>query len=245
MMLSDSGPRFPFCICWANENWSRRWDGSEHEILIAQTYNEQSALVFIEDILPILEDSRHIRVENAPLLLVYRVGEFKDAVGVTRLWRRAARERGIERLHLCAVQSFGISDPRHYGFDSAVDFSPRHVGRMLVDSKKLHGVSPDFEGYLDDYISVAMQGINHPPVDYVQYRGLFPRWDNTARRGNKGHVFINDSRKLMDSGCGIWCARRCSGEHSRSRSSSLTPGTNGRKGHIWSPTKPTAARCSR
>jgi glycosyltransferase involved in cell wall biosynthesis len=195
LWLGKQAPRFPFCICWANENWSRRWDGSESEILMAQTYDEGSGLRFIKDVLPILKDPRYICVDGAPLLLVYRVSELKNPVGVAQAWRNAARENGIDRLHLCAVQSFGISDPRYYGMDSAIEFSPPHVDRMLVDPKRVHGTNPDFEGYLEDYISVAMRSINHFPVDYVRYRGLFPRWDNTARRKTKGHVLINDSPK--------------------------------------------------
>jgi glycosyltransferase involved in cell wall biosynthesis len=195
LWLRKSGPRFPFCLCWANENWSRRWNGSESEVLMQQTYDPESALHFIEDILPILVDSRYIRVDGAPLVLVYRVNELNDPVGVAQLWRTAALEKGIGRLHLCAVQSFGIRDPRPYGFDSAVEFSPPHIDRMLVDPKRIHGINPDFEGYLEDYIAVAMRSVNHPPVDYARYRGLFPRWDNTARCKSRGHVFINDSPK--------------------------------------------------
>jgi glycosyltransferase involved in cell wall biosynthesis len=195
LWLAERGPRFPFCICWANENWSRRWDGSENEILIAQTYEVEGVLHFINDVMPILKDPRYIRVDGAPLLLVYRVSELKDPVGVAQAWRSAARDNGIEQLHLCAVQSFGIGDPRYYGFDSAIEFSPPHIDRMLVDPMRVHGVHADFEGYLEDYISVAMRSINDQPVDYVRYRGIFPRWDNTARRRSKGHVFINDSPK--------------------------------------------------
>jgi hypothetical protein len=66
---------------------------------------------------------------------------------------------------------------------------------MLVDASNVHGVSSEFEGYLEDYISVAMRSINHPACDYIRYRGLFPRWDNTARRKRKGHIFINESAK--------------------------------------------------
>jgi glycosyltransferase involved in cell wall biosynthesis len=101
LWLRESGPRFPFCVCWANENWSRRWDGSESEILMAQTYDEESSLRFIEDVLPILQDPRYICVDGAPLLLVYRVSELKDPVGVAQLWREVARQRGSAALSAC------------------------------------------------------------------------------------------------------------------------------------------------
>jgi glycosyltransferase involved in cell wall biosynthesis len=191
--LSPAGPDFPFCICWANESWSRRWDGSESEVIMSQTYEEGSDSQFFMDILPILKDPRYIRVDNAPVLLLYRVTDLKDSIGTAKTWRRLARENGIDKLHLVVVQSFGISDPRPYGFDAAVEFSPPHTDRMLVDPAGVGAVNENFEGYLEDYISVAMRSINHDPTDYIRYRGLFPRWDNTARRKSKGHVFINES----------------------------------------------------
>jgi glycosyltransferase involved in cell wall biosynthesis len=188
------GPDFPFSICWANESWSRRWDGSQDELLIRQEHDADSDARFIVDVLPVLGDPRYIRVGGAPLLLVYRADLLEDPVGAAQTWRRIAREHGLE-LHLCAVQSFGLGDPRPYGFDAAVEFSPPHTERQLVDPRNVRGVHPGFEGYLEDYVSVAMRAINHPPLDYVRYRGIAPQWDNTARRGPKAHVLINESPK--------------------------------------------------
>lgn len=191
----SQGPDFPFCICWANEPWSRRWDGSDAEMLLDQPYSEGFAEAFILDVLPILKDPRYIRVNGAPLLMIYKIIDLPDPIAAVAIWRRIAREHGVEHLHIVATQSFGIGDPRPYGLDAAVEFSPPHVDRQLIAPQPVHGVSEEFTGYLEDYISVAMKSINATPVDYTRYRGLFPRWDNSARRKQAGHVFINDSTK--------------------------------------------------
>ena len=54
-MLADKGVDFPFCLMWANENWTRRWDGSDDEVLISQDYHpkDEPALV--------AEFARHFR----------------------------------------------------------------------------------------------------------------------------------------------------------------------------------------
>lgn len=191
----ERGPDFPFCICWANENWSRRWDGSEADILMSQDYSPGFEERFIVDMIDVLKDPRYIRVDGAPVLAIYRVSEFPDPVASATAFRRAAEKHGIPRIHLTIIQSFGISDPRVYGFDAAVEFSPPHINRLLLDPQLIDGTYPEFSGYVEDYVGVATQSINAPPTDYVRYRGCFPMWDNTARRGKKGHVFVNDSPK--------------------------------------------------
>src|SRR3984893_4652528 len=38
-VLASGKPDFPFCLCWANENWTRVWDGGEEHVLLQQHYN--------------------------------------------------------------------------------------------------------------------------------------------------------------------------------------------------------------
>jgi len=196
-MLERGKPDMPFCICWANENWTRRWDGSEDETLIRQDYRPQYAERFIQDVIPVLKDRRYIRVGAAPLLLVYRVDLLPDAADAARAWRRVCAEEGIPEIHLAAVQSFGISDPRPFGFDAAVEFPP-HVTRHLLDSNEVPGVAPDFEGYLEDYLAVARDLVVSPPPPFLKYRGVMPAWDNTPRRQRRAHVCVNSSPQAYE-----------------------------------------------
>ena len=137
---SGGEPDFPFCFCWANENWTRRWDGAERDVLLAQDYSPGWEERFIRDVLPALADRRYIRVGGAPLLLVYRADVIPDVERALESWREiAADELGLD-LHLAAVQSFGLRPP-------AVRIRrggrvPAAHRRFLVDHDQVPGVDP-------------------------------------------------------------------------------------------------------
>ena len=63
---------FPFCLCWANENWTRRWDGRHGEVLIDQTYSAEDDERHLQLLLRIWEDERYLRIDRRPVMLVYR-----------------------------------------------------------------------------------------------------------------------------------------------------------------------------
>ncbi len=191
-LLASARPALPFCCCWANENWTRRWDGREEDVLLRQSYAGDWAERFIRDLLPVMADHRYIRVGDAPLLLVYRADVLPDARRAVELWRTiASREAGLE-LHLAAVQSFGIDDPRTYGFDAAVEFPP-HPFQFESVRSKVRRLDRQFQGQLVDYEAVVRRGLEKQLPDYPWYRGVMPSWDNTARRGRHAHIFLNST----------------------------------------------------
>ncbi len=76
---------------WANENWTRRWDGSEEEVLLSQDYRDEDEPALIATFARHFEDPRYIRLEGRPVLMVYRAGLIPGgAVSVAR-WRRQFR----------------------------------------------------------------------------------------------------------------------------------------------------------
>ncbi|MFG6157358.1 glycoside hydrolase family 99-like domain-containing protein [Halomonas sp. 1390] len=179
---------FPFCLCWANENWTRRWDGKESDILMEQRHEPQDDLEFIEDVAPMLEDPRYLRVDGKPLLIVYRVDILPDARKTADTWRRYCRERGIGELHLVVAQSFGIGDPRPYGFDAAMEFPPHDTHARRIE-RHLEFINPAHQGQVYDYQHLVDTQLAKPPVDYVRYRTVSPSWDNEARKPGRGHIF--------------------------------------------------------
>jgi glycosyltransferase involved in cell wall biosynthesis len=196
-VLARDEPSLPFCVCWANENWTRRWDGADDDVLVAQTYQTGWDSRFIHDLLPILADRRYVHVGGAPLLLIYRADLLPDARAAAATWRRIARQEASTELHLAAVQSFGITDPREFGFDAAVEFPP-HTKRFLIDSSSMPGVLPSFEGYFEDYRAVMNHQLARPLPPYPWYRGVIPGWDNTPRRGSRAHILVGSTPQLYE-----------------------------------------------
>lgn len=191
--LENSDLDLPFCICWANENWTRRWDGREHEILIAQQYAPDDYQKFIRDVVPILKDERYIRIDGKPLLLVYRVSSLKNPFTVADIWRKECRDLGIGEIYLAAVQSFDIRDPRPYGFDAAIEFPPFSIPPVYVNHSSLRITNPNFRGRIQDYRLTAFLKMLEPAPDYMRFRTVMPSWDNTARRQDNSLIFINST----------------------------------------------------
>ena len=185
-VLASGRPDFPFCLCWANENWTRGWDGAERRILVPQAYSHQDDLNHIRWLLKAFEDRRYIRVEGKPLFLVYRAGDFPSASQTAETWRAEARKAGIGDLFLCAVGSnFHRSrvDPTQIGFDAAVEFQPslfrpRSFLRRVRD-RLLRGVSNNLTL---EYSEIVERSLEVPNPPYRWFRCVTPSWDNTPRR---------------------------------------------------------------
>lgn len=199
-VLRTGEPDFPFCICWANENWTRRWDGAGQEILMKQRYSDADSYNFINDLIPAFCDKRYIRVGGKPLLLVYRTGLLPNPRRTSEIWREAMHKAGLGDLYLARVENFMHGEepnPEDLGFDAAVEFAPywRHTGGQVnpQDAGRIEFAPPE-EGprvYDYEYCMAAMLQRDFPA--YKLFRGVFPMWDNSPRRKSGPTVFIHSS----------------------------------------------------
>jgi len=190
--LDDPTIALPLCLCWANENWSRRWDGRADDILIAQSHGAEDDLAFIAHVADYLRDPRYIRVDGKPLLVVYRPHLLPDAATTARRWRDWCRDAGIGELHLAYVQGFERPDPREIGFDAAIEFPPNmSTPPSIVDRQAL--LNPDFNGDVLDWRALAADMAARALPAYPLYPGVNPGWDNEPRRSGRGRVFAHAS----------------------------------------------------
>ncbi len=190
-MLRDKGSDMPFCFCWANENWTRRWDGAEHEVLIAQKYLPNDDVEFIRSLVPFFRDKRYLRKNGAPVLIVYVPQHLSDSKRSIETWREYCRSTGIGELHLIGALTHGNDDYRRYGFDAGVEFPPHLNGAVSRAPEMIF--HQRFSGLVLDYPEVAKSFINrtYPAPDV--YKTVFPSWDNTARRGQRAVIVINST----------------------------------------------------
>ncbi|QWT18697.1 glycoside hydrolase family 99-like domain-containing protein [Bacillus sp. NP157] len=188
--LADPSIDIPIALCWANENWSRRWDGRADDVLIAQDHSADDDLAFIAYVAPYLRDPRYLRVDGKPMLMVYRPGLLPDARATARRWRGWCSDNGIGDIHLCYVQSFDNVDPASIGFDAAAAFPPNNTSLAPVTAAH-RLINPDYKGEILDWRELARQAMAAPEVSYTLYPGVNPGWDNEARRSGRGRTYLH------------------------------------------------------
>jgi hypothetical protein len=203
-IFKSGKPDFPFCFCWANENWTKRWDGSAHEILIRQNYSHEDDLNHIQHLIPFFKDRRYITIEGKPIFFVYRIELLPDPQKTAEIWREEVKKAGLPGIYLGIFENFktGI-DPESFGFDAAVEFTPNiecFTEHMFNDSRydEMFQNGEIEIGYLQNkvysYRSVVERIIAKPDPHYKRFRGAFPAWDNSPRRSSiKGSTIVHGS----------------------------------------------------
>ncbi|MFZ2900368.1 MAG: glycoside hydrolase family 99-like domain-containing protein [Saprospiraceae bacterium] len=206
-VLNSGEPDFPFCLCWANESWTRRWDGQEKEILAKQIYSQEDDLKHIRYLAKAFSDPRYIRIEGKPLFLVYRASALPDAKKTTDIWREEANRLGIGEIFLCRVESFPSehSSPSDLGFDASVEFQPDWAnlplplqwGRRWSYLRKVGLVNKAYgDNRIYYYADLVSRMTQKPIPSYLRFPCVTPSWDNTARRKQGAVIFKGSTPEL-------------------------------------------------
>ena len=194
-LLDDPTIDFPFALCWANENWTRRWDGLDSDVLIRQSYNEGWADRFYDDIGPALRDPRYITVEGRPLLVVYRIGQVDGrsrgdrTMEGARAGRRARRPPRPRRQSRRAFR--GTASRRRGRHRRPRPVPAAHGDRAPVGQEARSGVARANKGDVYSYDAAVNSAelTTMSPSGLRVHPGVMPGWDNTPRRRDSGYVF--------------------------------------------------------
>ena len=195
-------PQMPFMLCWANENWTRTWDGLDKHILIKQEYSEEDDRNHMRWLCEnVFSDPRYIKVNDCPVFLVYRFDLFPDINRTAQVWREVAKtEFGYKDLYLGYTESFNTRvRPNDIGFDAAIEFSPHQIIKNKfiggIFSRVLNKLGLNKFNQLDvrDYKKGVEESINRELPDYKLFRCVTPSWDNTARKSKQGAIAVGSS----------------------------------------------------
>jgi lipopolysaccharide biosynthesis protein len=208
-VLASGHPDFPFCLCWANEPWSRRWDGSPHEVLMPQRHSLEDDRRHMAYLARAFADPRYLRIDGRALFLVWRTELFPDPAATAAVWREVARAEGAGEIFLARVEGHAKGvDPASIGFDAAVEFAPdwritqpRYyhrekwdiVARMLNQLRKAGLLSEAYRDHrVSSYDDLAAGMLAKPHPGYRWFRCATPGWDNSPRRAaRQAHIWVD------------------------------------------------------
>jgi len=220
--LNNPKEDLPFMLCWANENWTRRWDGGDETILIKQNYSAQDAEEHCKCLIRFFKDKRYIRINGKPVFAVYKSWLLPDNIPYMEVFKKTAQQFGVE-LYLIrfeAHEKFGATFMN--GYDAAAEFEPfsywlneYRIEKYFSQFKNIiKKIKLDFIYKGEQYLkkrqhilskSHRLKKINYSsyvdfitsrysyPNDYTRFPCATPMWDNTARRGKDAFYFYNSS----------------------------------------------------
>lgn len=186
-MLADPSVDMPFCLMWANENWTRRWDGEESEVLISQDYDPNDDERLLGDFVRHFRDSRYIRIKGRPVLMIYRPGLIPDTAKAIERWRGIFKQQFNEDPILVMAQSFHAVDPMEFGMDGAIEFPPHKLtANMPSVNNELEYLDGELTARVFSYEAVIQKSLGEPNPPFPLIKTAVPDWDNDARRQGTG-----------------------------------------------------------
>lgn len=207
LLLNSPDIAMPFCLAWANQEWTRAWDdGGDREVIMPQEYGGKIEWeAHFQYLLKAFRDERYIKVDNSPMILIYMATDIPNLGEMLVYWRKRAVESGFAGLHLVSMNtSYALYQGSE--FDKHVDFEPTYTIR--------HGLSSGYRILLKIRKSFAMvfnrlfgfrffetifnydclwASILKRKLRTSVYPGAFVDWDNTPRKNKRGLVLRNQS----------------------------------------------------
>jgi lipopolysaccharide biosynthesis protein len=185
---------FPFCYAWANENWTRAWDGGDKEIIMPQDHEATNLLKMMENMLEDFTDKRYIKIGknyNVPILLIYRPEIIPNFENISSNWRNMAKKTGFDDLYLISMQNFSDIPPIQLGCDAACEFAsiktqpaPWPFEKKNFSDHTHKDMTLTIVQYQDVMRRVKLLHENK----YTRFKCVVPSWDNTPRKRERGWV---------------------------------------------------------
>jgi hypothetical protein len=213
ILLQNPDIDINYTICWANESWTRTWYGLETEVLIDQKYGKENDWrKHFNYLLQFFKDKRYIKIDNKPMLNIYRSFDIKDFKEMLNIWNQMAIENGFSGIYIVSGNTNSQLETRvdlvnaYYNFEPG--FSLKHrIGKATALSYYLRTwVKQNINKILrKEYLERTLDVKEIYKVNWKKLKdtgkpifpGTIPMWDNTPRRKYKGFEYISTSPDLF------------------------------------------------
>jgi len=184
--LLASDVNMPFLLIWANENWTRTWDGADTSVLLRQDYKQEDEEALVSDLARHFNDRRYVRLQGRPFFIIYNPSHIPDPKVTIGRWRKLLQSRhGLDPIIFMA-QTFGAQDPEPFGLDGAMEFPPHKLSDNLPGRPTPDAYSSDFTGRVIDYDEFCEASVQEGEKSFALIKTAVPSWDNDSRRPNRG-----------------------------------------------------------
>jgi len=180
-----------FCLFWCNETWTKKWVGEHETILIDNKYTETDPEAFIDDLKKYMTDSRYIRLEGKPIIVVQHIKNIPDINETVLRWKKRAIEIGIGDISVIfatnPMQSsdYGLTEPYLNDVDSFSILYRASNAIRLVDE---YGATvTKVLRYYADYVESYINHIENS--DHKSYWSCCVGFDNTPRFAENSNVY--------------------------------------------------------
>lgn len=200
MFLENQDLNIQFCYCWANENWTKRFNGTDEGVLVKITETKENYELFIDSVLKDFNDNRYYRINGKPVISVYRPSLIPEPQKVMEVWREKAKTFLGTDLYIIAVQERDVTiNWIAAGFDAETEFQPKQIQHSCKEiTREMQPIRRDFGGHIFDYKHLVENKIYELKENKVKkvYPAVMPMWDNSARRNYRGLIFHGSTPEL-------------------------------------------------
>lgn len=199
MFLDDKSLDMPFMFCWANENWTKRFSGTDEGILIGMENSEHNYKQFIHEVIPYFSDPRYFCVDNRIALQIYRPSLIPNVSEIIKYWREQTKQTCGKDLYLFACQAGSGFDWCAKGFDAENEWMQGSIKQKARDiTSNVKYINKRFSGQVYDYKDMVENRKYFIKENRKRkvYPAVMPSWDNTARRNNKGIIWHGSTPDL-------------------------------------------------
>lgn len=193
----------PYCLSWANESWTRRWDGKSQHVLMGQEYGTGYIEALFADLLPHFQAPHYMTLGGEPILVIHRADHIPDPQEFSSTVQKLAADAGFPGIHLVAAETAAGIQPGPIGFSAVAEFPPVGANTLgVAELVPVRALKSNFRGRLMSYERLARRYMKRPAAAFTRYPGAVPGWDNTPRRREASTIYKDPSPQLF----GEWAA---------------------------------------